>query len=144
MEILLVILLVVVIAALAFAATQARRQRRAIAADHLERGTSSPLPRRSRAARRHPMADAVAEHARVTDPRDVVAAERRLQAQAGRAASDLQADARRDEHARANEQLANADADGDPPVDGHTATDPRYDERPAGNPADPRYDGRSR
>ena len=111
MELLLVVLLVVVLAALAFAVLHARRQRDAITSNRLRRGTPSPLPRQSRRARRHPLADAVQEHAAATDPQEVVAAEHRLQAEASRVASGLTADARAEED---------------------------YDARPAGDPTDPR------
>ena len=149
MELLLVILLVVVIAAAAFAVLRARRQRDAIGADPGPRATASPLPRQSRRARSHPMADAVQQHAQATDPQDVVAAEHRLQAEASRVASGLKADAHRDEHARADDQMAQADPYADPAMDGYAdpAADPydsRYDGRPAGNVADPREDPRLR
>ena len=140
MELLLVILLVVVIAALAFAVLQTRRRRGAITANRVGRGTASPLPRQSRRARRHPMADAVQEHAQAMEPQEVVAAEHRLQAEAGRVASGLKADARRDEHTRAGDlapayadsasTAASARADGyaDPAAHGtYAAGDPRHD-----------------
>ena len=147
MEILLVVLLVVVVAALAFSVFHARRQRDAITAGHLRRGTPSPLPRQSRRARRHPMADAVQEHARAMDPQEVVAAEHRLQAEASRVASGMKANAHREEHARADEQVADAGPYADPRSDADPAADPYADPRtdadPAADPyADPRYDGR--
>jgi hypothetical protein len=149
MELLVVVLLVVVIAALAFAVFQTRRQRDAIASNRLRRGTPSPLPRQSRRARRHPMADAVQEHAAATDPQEVVAAEQRLQAEASRVASGLKADAHRDEYARADDQVADGAPHADPRLDGYRDgadpyADPRYDGRPAGNPVDPREDPRLR
>ena len=152
MELLLVVLLVVVLAALAFAVFQTRRQRGAITANRVGRGTQSPLPRQSRRARRHPMADAVQEHAQAMEPQEVVAAEHRLQAEAGRVASGLKADAHRDEHARADAQVADADPYGNAPMNGGYAdpaadpyaADPRYEGRPSGNPGDPREDPRLR
>ena len=151
MELLLVILLVVVIAALAFAVLQTRRRRGAITANRVGRGTASPLPRQSRRARRHPMADAVQEHAQAMEPQEVVAAEHRLQAEAGRVASGLKADARRDEHARAGDlapdgPYADPRADGyaDPAAQPYAAGDPRHDGGPAGDAADPREDPRRR
>jgi hypothetical protein len=161
MELLLVVLLVIVIAAAAFAAFGARRQRGAIASSRLRRGTPSPLPPPSRRARRHPMADAVQEHAQAMDPQEVVAAEQRLQAEAGRVASGLKADARRDEHARADAQVPDGGAYADASVDGYAApgADPYREpgadayREPAADPyrepgadpypRDPRYGGRS-
>ena len=152
MELLLVVLLVVVVAALAFAVFHARRQRDVIASNRLGRGTPSPLPRQSRRARRHPMSDAVQEHAAATDPQEVVAAEHRLQTEASRVASGLKADAHRDEHARADAQVAEGDPYADAPIDrGYPdpaadpyAADTRFERRPSGDPGDPREDPRLR
>lgn len=145
MELLLVVLLVAVLAAVAFAVLQARRGRGAITSNRLSRGTPSPLPRQSRRARRHPMADAVQEHAQAMEPQEVVAAEQRLQAEAGRVASGLTADARRDEHARADDlapdgPYADPGADGyaDPAAQPYAAGSPRTDGGPAADPTDPR------
>jgi hypothetical protein len=96
------------------------------------------------------MSDAVQEHAAATDPQEVVAAEHRLQAEASRVASGLKADAHRDEYARADDQVADADAYADAQADGYADpvadpyADPRYDGRPAGNAVDPREDPRLR
>ncbi len=58
------------------------------------RPAKSPLPRRGRvSARRDPMAAAVADHARATDPQDAMAAEQRLRAQARAVAAGLHAEA---------------------------------------------------
>lgn len=65
------------------------------------------------------MTAAVVEHAQVTDPAEVPAAEARLRAQAQQVAAGLQAEAQRDEHARSSEQPAGTDP----------AVDPRYDAR---------------
>ena len=91
MEILVAILIIAVLAALAFAVMQ---RRRGPAGAGLGRSRSSPIGRRGAAAGRDPMAAAVAEHAAATDPRDVVVAEQRLQAQAGLESARLQGQAR--------------------------------------------------
>jgi hypothetical protein len=106
------------------------------------------------------MADAVQEHAEAMDPQEVVAAEQRLQAEAGRVASGLKADALRDEHARADAQIPDDGAYADPRLDGYAAPaadpyrepaadpyrEPAVDpyRAPAADPypGDPHYDGR--
>jgi hypothetical protein len=166
MEILVAILIIAVIAALAFAVMQRRR----VGTGGLDRPRNAPAGRRDRGiARRDPMAAAVAEHARATDPADVVVAEQRLRAEARNVAAGLQADAHRHGDARVNGYDAPADVDGYDPATGPAGTpsaypaapptsdahlddaiDPQTGERvdgygdPANDPryGDPRYDGR--
>ena len=159
MEILVAILIIALIAAVAYAVMQ---QRRRTGIPGATRPHSSPLPRRSRTSARHdPMADAVAEHARATDPADVVAAEQRLQAQARSVAAGMQPGAYAAGQAHAGAPVTNgayvAPVAGAAPGSAF-ATDPSLDEHydrvtgeridghddPANDPRlnDPRYDGR--
>jgi hypothetical protein len=88
MDFLVAILVLAAAAAVVFAIMQ----RRPAGARRLHRPRADPIGRRPRGAvRRDPMAAAVADHARATDPAEVVAAERRLRAQARQVASGMQA-----------------------------------------------------
>jgi hypothetical protein len=89
MEILVAILIIALLAAIAFAV----RQRRPGGAQRLGGPAASPPGRRRGVGRADPMAAAVAEHARATDPADVVVAEQRLRAQARQVAAGLGAHA---------------------------------------------------
>ncbi|MEA2151658.1 MAG: hypothetical protein QOD69_3488 [Solirubrobacteraceae bacterium] len=118
------VLVIAVIAGVAFAALQRRSSG--------TRGRNRPRSSRgARRGRRVPpsdaMAAAVVEHAQVTDPAEVPAAEARLRAHAQQVASGLQAESNHRERVRAADEV---DGFVDP------ARDPRYD--------DPGYDDRSR
>jgi hypothetical protein len=146
MEILVVILIIALIAAVAFIVIG---QRRPGGAGGLRR-SRSPITRGRSVPRNDPMAAAVVEHAQVTDPADVPAAEQRLKAQARQVAAPLQAEANRAEHQRAADQLAdggelhrNGYVDPAPAYE-DPASDPRYADPAPVDPADPRYDDRRR
>jgi hypothetical protein len=112
MDILVAILIIALIAAGAYIVMQRKRD----APTRVGGARGTPLPRRGRvSARRDPMAAAVAEHARATDPADAAAAEQRLQAQARQVAAGLQSGALHSEHQRA---AAQAD-----PYEGRLAAD---------------------
>jgi hypothetical protein len=152
MEILVAIVLIALIAAVAFVVIQRRPGG--------VRGLSGPRPgpldrRGTRTRTSDPMAAAVAEHAQVTDPAEVPAAEQRLKEQARRVAAPMQAEALRAEHQRAADQMADGVIDanyveGSPaPVVRDPAADPRYDDPDRIDPeydgrVDPRYDDRQR
>jgi len=86
MEILVAILIIALVAALVFALVRRRPAR----VGEVERPRASPLRRRGPGlARRDPMAEAVAEHARAMDPADVIVAEQRLRAEARVVAAGL-------------------------------------------------------
>lgn len=142
MEILVAILIIAVIAAVAYAVIQHRQDSTAPARRH-----SSPLGRRDRgAAGSDPMAAAVAEHAQATHPQDVVAAEHRLQAQAGQVAAGLTADAHRNaaaEHQRAADEAGHGATYAEPVNDGQRfepAAGDRVQPRAYDAPVDPAYD----
>ncbi|MEA2221461.1 MAG: hypothetical protein QOJ35_4087 [Solirubrobacteraceae bacterium] len=119
MDIFVAILIIAFVAAVAFAVVQRRRFRAA----GLDRPHGAPVAGRGGGLARHdPMAAAVAEHARATDPGDVVVAEQRLRAAARDVASGLQADAYRSEHDRAAELAGGGAYAADAGVNG-------YDER---------------
>jgi hypothetical protein len=119
MDIFVAILIIAFVAAVAFAVVQRRRFRAA----GLDRPHGAPVASRGGGLARHdPMAAAVAEHARATDPGDVVVAEQRLRAAARDVASGLQADAYRSEHDRAAELAGGGAYAADAGVNG-------YDER---------------
>ena len=87
MELLVVILIIALVAAVAFIVL--RRNPRGIPGAAGRPG-APPLGRRRAGARpSDPMAAAVADHARATDPADVVAAEQRLRAEARRVAAGM-------------------------------------------------------
>lgn len=131
MEILVAILVIALLAAVAFAVIQ--RRPGGVAA--LTRSRSAPAGQRvRRAPHDDAMTAAVVEHAQVTDPAQVPAAEARLKAEARNVAAGLQADALRTEHQRAGDQLD----------DGVYADDPRVDGSVEPGPADPPIDGRPR
>jgi hypothetical protein len=97
MELLVALVVILVVAGAIFAVVQQRRPGGA---------RTSARPRRGRRVpRRDPMTAAVVDHALVTDPADVPAAEARLRAQAQQVAVGLQADANREEHERAADEL---------------------------------------
>jgi hypothetical protein len=122
MEILVAILVVALILGAAFVVMQ----RRSGGARRLGGPRTSASGRVQHGPRNDPMTAAVVEHARVTDPDEVRAAEKRLRAHAQQIAAPLQAEANHIEQQRA--------ADAGEPVE------PAADE-PYGDLYDPRYDG---
>jgi hypothetical protein len=136
MEILVAVLVVALLAGLAFVALQ----RRPGGAPGLRRPrASAPSVRARRRPRTDSMTAAVVEHAQVTDPAEVPAAEQRLRAQAQQVAAPLQAEADRVEQQRAADPGAPAGAYADPAY-ADPAAAPAVDE-PYGDRYDPRYDG---
>ncbi len=100
----LVIVLVIVLAVAAATVAFLAGQRRG-GAGLRSRGPAKVLrPRRARAPRNDPMAQAVVRHSRVMDPDDVVVEELRLKAQANRVAAEQVGDAgsAAEHHARAD------------------------------------------
>ena len=153
MEILVAILIIALVAALVLALVRRRPAR----VGDVESPRASPLRRRGHGlARRDPMAEAVAEHARAIDPADVVVAEQRLRAEARVVAAGLHpggagvalAYPQPGTHPGASPTGPGCPIPTDPSLDdtfdpvtgeridgyGDPANDPRYD--------DPRYDGR--
>jgi hypothetical protein len=122
MEIVVAILVVAVIAGLAFAVLRSRSPG----------GGGLGRPRSSRGARRgrrippsDTMVSAVVEHAQVTDPAGVPAAEARLRTRAQQVAAGLQAESNHRERERAAEHVEGfIDPTADPRDD-----DPREDDR---------------
>lgn len=138
MEILVAILIIALIAAVAFAVMQRRPERRPAGARGLGRRRTSPLGRGDRgAARRDPMAAAVAEHAEATDPHDVVVAERRMRAQAHDVAAGLHTEAARSDHQRASEPVPHPGAAAGQPPTVEPARDPAYGDPRSDPYADP-------
>lgn len=150
MEILVAILIIALIAAVAFIAL--RRQPRGVPG--VGRRRAAPLGRRDRGVRpADPMAAAVADHARATDPAEVVAAEQRLRAEARNIAAGMQGAA-----AAAPAYAATTSNGYYAPASAAASTDPNLDnefdpqtgrrvggfEDPAADPRldDSRYDGR--
>ncbi len=88
MEILIALIVLAILAAGAFLWMRSRKR----APDLGGPGGGLRGPRRTRAAARHdPMAEVVERHAMAIEPQEATAAERDLQAQARRVASDLHA-----------------------------------------------------
>jgi hypothetical protein len=139
MGLLVAILIIALIAAGAYIVMQRKRG----TATRIGGARGTPLPRRGRiSSRRDPMAAAVADHARATDPQEAMAAEQRLRAQARQVAAGLQSDALRSEHQRA---AAQADPyDPGVQVNGAPAgyADPRYASAGSAAYPDPRGDER--
>ena len=155
MEILVAILIIAVLGAIAVVLVQRRRGGAAVGRPH-----GSPLGRRHGVARSdHPLAAEVEAHAQATDPRDVVAAEQRLQARAAQVAADLSVTAHRSaaaEHERAADQYGEpghrepARLEREPdyysgphrnPAYGDGATGVAYDPASSANHPDPHRDG---
>jgi hypothetical protein len=112
MGILVAIVVVALIVAVVVLVMRRRPARRPVDGD-----PASPLARRGWGARRSdPMAAAVAEHARATDPEDVLVAEQRLRERARQVAAPLKAEATRTERQRAADQSADPGYAG-PPTD---------------------------
>jgi hypothetical protein len=120
------ILVAILVIALIVGAAVVVMQRRAGGARRLGGPRTSASGQARRSPRTDPMTAAVVEHARVTDPDEVRAAEQRLRAHAQQIAAPLQAQANHVEQQRA--------ADAGEPVE------PAADE-PYGDLYDPRYDG---
>jgi hypothetical protein len=123
MEIVVAILVVAVIAGVAFAVLRSR----SAGGRGLGRPRSSRGARRGRRVPSDTMVSAVVEHAQVTDPAGVPAAEARLRTRAQQVAAGLQAESNHRERERAADHVEGF-------VD--PTTDPRGD--------DPREDDRSR
>jgi hypothetical protein len=112
-----ILVAILIIAAVAGAAYFVIRSRRGGARDLRERRGAPTVRATREVPPSRPLEAAVVEHAQVTDPRDVAAAEQRLQAEARQVAASMNADARRVE--------ADRGAAGTTRVNGH-AVDDRY------------------
>jgi hypothetical protein len=151
MEILVVVLVVAAIAAAAFVVLQ--RRPGGVATLRRPRESAPTISTRRPGPTADPMTAAVVDHAQVTDPAEVPAAERRLRAQAQQAAAPLQARAGRAEQQRAvdangtfvPDPVATYVDPADPHVEPVEPVEPGYVDpmdRVYGDRYDPRYDGR--
>lgn len=139
MEILVVVLVLAAIAAAAFVVMQ--RRPGGVATLRRPRDSAPTISTRRPGPTADPMTAAVVDHAQVTDPAEVPAAERRLRAQAQQVAAPLQAEAARAEQQRAADPngtfVSARDDQYAEPADGYAdPADTAYGDR-----YDPRYDG---
>ncbi len=107
MEIFVAILIIALIGAIVFAVMQ----RRPGSVGLPGRARSSPVGRRGGAPPTGPMAAAAAEHAQVTEPAEIPAAEARLRAQARQVAAGMNAEAASVADRRYNGELADDSVD---------------------------------